>query len=84
MGKTEKIVLNVAAYPSLTYTWAKDGQPVVFDGRRTQDDYTGSITLNPVRLTDEGNYTCRVANGVTSHRFKPISVQVTGKSSYVT
>ena len=82
LGRKETLVLGVSAYPALTYTWTKDGQPVSFDARRTLDGRTGSITFSPVQLPDQGNYTCYVNNALSSHRFDPIPVQVVGKLSY--
>jgi len=86
LGEKGTIVLNVFAYPQLTYKWMKDGQPVAFDVRTTLNRYSGSITFNPVRQSDEGNYTCEITDSQgASHTFDnpPIEVKVIGKLSHM-
>lgn len=74
------LVLDVSGYPQLTYDWTKDGQKVTFGGRITLNPQTGSITFNPVRMIDEGNYTCEVISAkLGDHTFDPISARVIGK-----
>ena len=80
MGQLETLVLDVSGYPQLTYEWTKDGQKVTFGGRITLNPQTGSITFNPVRMIDEGNYTCEVISAkLGGHTFDPISAKVIGK-----
>ena len=80
MDQIGTLVLDVSGYPQLTYDWTKDGQKVTFGGRITLNPQTGSITFNPVRMIDEGNYTCEVISAdLGGHTFDPISARVIGK-----
>ncbi|CAH3162383.1 unnamed protein product [Porites evermanni] len=77
MDQLGTLVLDVSGYPQLTYEWTKDGQKVTFGGRITLNPQTGSITFNPVRMIDEGNYTCEViSTKLGGHTFDPISARV--------
>ena len=60
LGQKDIVRLDVSSYPAPTYTWSKDGQALTFDSRRTLDQHTGNIALNPVIQSDEGNYSCTV------------------------
>ena len=80
MGQTDTLAFDVSGYPPLSYTWTKDGQQVTFGGRITLNSQTGSITFSPVRMIDEGNYTCQVTSAkLGGHTFDPISARVIGK-----
>ena len=64
LGQPGTITLNVSAYPPLTYDWKKEGQQLIFPmAGKTLDPYTGSISIDNVQESDEGNYTCRVVFG---------------------
>ena len=60
LGQKDIVRLDVSSYPAPTYTWSKDGQALTFDSRRTLDQHTGNIALNPVIQSDDGNYSCTV------------------------
>jgi len=64
LGGNGTIRLDVSAYPPLTYNWSKDGQQLIFPmAGKTLDPYTGSISIDNVQESDEGNYTCTVKYG---------------------
>ena len=65
LGRNGTIKLDVSAYPPLTYNWSKDGQQLNFPvAGKTLDPYTGSISIDNVQESDQGNYTCTVKFGI--------------------
>ncbi|XP_078381279.1 hemicentin-2-like isoform X4 [Oculina patagonica] len=67
LGRKAVIKLDVSSYPLPTYEWKKDGKPLTFPAQgKTLDPYTGSITIDNVKLSDQGNYTCNVTFGTYS------------------
>lgn len=76
LGKKDTVRLDVSSYPPPKYTWSKDGQALTFDdSRRTLDQYTGNVVLNPVMESDEGNYSCTVEyNGQLQPHVFPVIV----------
>ena len=67
LGRRGTIKLDVSAYPPLTYDWKKEGQQLTFPmAGKTLDPYTGSITIDNVQESDEGNYTCTVVFGTAA------------------
>ncbi|XP_044166548.1 hemicentin-2-like isoform X2 [Acropora millepora] len=78
LGEKDIVRLDVSSYPAPTYTWSKDGQALTFDSRRTLDQYTGNIVLNPVIQSDEGNYSCIVRYGIQQqpHNFPVFVVDI--------
>lgn len=81
LGRPGKITLDVSAYPPLNYDWRKEGQKLNFPmaGKRL-DPYTGSISIDNVQRSDEGNYTCTVKFGTAD----TVEIEVTaiGKFFY--
>ncbi|KAL9987886.1 hypothetical protein ACROYT_G002264 [Oculina patagonica] len=66
LGRKDVIKLDVTSYPLPTYEWTKDGTPLTFPTQgKTLDPYTGSITIDNVKLSDQGNYTCKVTFGIS-------------------
>ena len=64
LARPGAITLDVSAYPPLTYDWRKEGQKLEFPMvGKTLDPYTGSISIDNVQESDEGNYTCTVKFG---------------------
>ena len=64
LARPGTITLDVSAYPPLTYDWRKEGQKLEFPMvGKTLDPYTGSISIDNVQESDEGNYTCTVKFG---------------------
>ncbi|XP_068684695.1 neural cell adhesion molecule 2-like isoform X10 [Montipora foliosa] len=76
LGDRATIKFGVSSYPPASYSWVKDGQPLTFNWRRELDAYTGNIMLKPVRLEDEGNYTCTVGYGSGTQPFNTFAVNV--------
>ncbi|XP_015748397.1 PREDICTED: netrin receptor DCC-like isoform X2 [Acropora digitifera] len=78
LGENDTVILDVSSYPPPTYTWSKDGQALTFDSRRTLDQHTGNIALNPVIQSDEGNYSCTVKYGIQQqpHNFPVFVVDI--------
>ena len=61
LSRNGTIRLDVSAYPPLTFNWSKDGQQLIFPmAGKTLDPYTGSISIENVQESDEGNYSCTV------------------------
>ena len=66
LGRRGEITFDVSAYPPLTYDWSKDRQKLEFPmAGKTLDPYTGSITIDNVQESDEGNYSCTVTFGTS-------------------
>ncbi|XP_078356092.1 fasciclin-2-like, partial [Oculina patagonica] len=64
IGQNGTIMLDVSSYPLPTYQWSKDGNPLTFPTEgKTLDKYTGSIIIDNVKQSDEGNYSCTITFG---------------------
>jgi len=80
LGRPGTIVLDVSAYPPLTYDWRKEGQQLIFPmAGKSLDPYTGSISIDNVQEADEGTYTCTVKFGTAD----TVEIEVTTISKVV-
>ncbi|XP_013789961.1 Down syndrome cell adhesion molecule-like protein Dscam2 [Limulus polyphemus] len=71
--------------PPFKFNWFKDGQdlPAILDADiRQLDDYTFSLTIDPVKIHHSGNYTCLVSNHLGSDK-KTANLLVTGPPKWL-
>ncbi|XP_068178851.1 carcinoembryonic antigen-related cell adhesion molecule 5-like [Antennarius striatus] len=57
-------------------TWWKNGQPVLPDNTTELDMGNKTLTLNPVKLSDKGDYYCRAYNKVSNKTSSPYMLKV--------
>ncbi|OQR70847.1 roundabout1-like [Tropilaelaps mercedesae] len=66
--------------PTPTVEWFKEGQPVNVGSRasriRLKEDSSGSLVIQDVRSTDQGNYVCRADNKVGKRETSPARLSV--------
>ena len=81
VGSTVRLPCVVESDLRLTITWTKDGSILPFESRILQNN---TLVLNSIKKSDQGSYTCRASNPLTTIETKvKINSPVTAASCSV-
>lgn len=69
VGQGHVFKAEASAYPAPAYQWLKNGEEL-------PGQTFGTLTLSPLKLTDDGLYSVRISNAFGSFTTKPVRLQV--------